>query len=62
MDAATLIVVLVLGMAVLSAVARSRDPEVRRRYDRWGVGHGGYSSRAAGWFGGDGRSEHGQAD
>lgn len=47
---------LVLGLlcgAVVSAVLHGRDPEVRRRYDRWGVGHGSYSGRTAGWFGGD---------
>ena len=53
MGTAAWLVLVVLGAAVLVAVLHSRSPEVRRRHDRWGVGHGGYSGRAAGWFGGD---------
>ena len=43
----------ILAAGALSGVLRGRDPDVRRRYDRWGVRHGRYSGRSAGWFGGD---------
>ena len=54
MDTAAWLVLSVLVLVLLSVSVRSRDPEVRRRYDRWGTGHGRYSSRTTGWFGADG--------
>ena len=53
MTTAAWIVLALFVVVVLAVVLRSRDPEVRRRYDRWGVGHGGYSGRVSGWTGGD---------
>lgn len=53
MTTASWIVLVLFTLVVLAVLLWSRRPEVRRRYDRWGVGHGHYSSRAAGWTGGD---------
>lgn len=44
----------VVVLALLLVVLRNRRPDVRDRYDRWGVGHGSFSGRTAGWFGDDG--------
>ena len=53
MDTAAWLVLGVLLLVLLAVTVRSRDAEVRRRYDRWGTGHGRYSSRTSGWFGAD---------
>lgn len=53
MDMAAGVVLVLIVTSVVAAVVRGRDPEVRARYDRWGVGHGRFSGRVRGWTGAD---------